>query len=85
MAKNKSMPLDEALQVILANGGEGLLRDLLEAAVQGTLEIEMCEHLGAKPYERTEDRRGHRNGHRVRILTTRVGDMTLLVPQDRDG
>lgn len=85
MAKNKTMPLDEALQVILAAYPDNPLRDLLQAAVQGILELEMTDHLGAKPYERTDERGGYRNGHRVRVLTTAVGDLTLLVPQDRDG
>lgn len=85
MAKKQSMSFEEALQVILENGGDELLRDILEAALQGTLEVEMANHLGAKPYERTGERKGYRNGHRVRILTTAVGDLTLLVPQDREG
>ena len=45
----------------------------------------MSEHLKAKRYERTEDRQGWRNGNRVRILTTRVGPLALLVPKARDG
>ncbi len=45
----------------------------------------MTEHIGAAPYERTEDRNGHRNGHKPRVLRTRVGTLKLRVPQDRDG
>jgi transposase-like protein len=85
MAKNKPMPVEEALQVILAAYPDNPLRDLLQAAVQGVLELEMTEHLGARPYERNDERQGYRNGHRARVLTTAVGDLTLLVPQDRDG
>ena len=85
MAKKQSMTFEEALQVILENGGDGLLREILEAALQGTLEVEMANHLQARPYERTDERRGYRNGHKPRILTTAVGDLTLLVPQDREG
>jgi hypothetical protein len=85
MAKNKSMPFEQALQVILSSEGDNPFRQMLEIAVQGALECEMSEHLGAKPYERTEDRKGYRNGNRVRILTTAVGDLNLLVPQDREG
>jgi hypothetical protein len=40
-----------------------------------------CDH----PNERSEDRQGWRNGSRVRISTTRVGPLTLVVPQARDG
>jgi putative transposase len=41
--------------------------------------------VGAAPYERTDARKGHRNGHKPRTLRTRVGTLNLLVPQDREG
>jgi transposase-like protein len=85
MAKNKRMTLDEALQVILAADGDNPLRLMLEWMVQQALEHEMSIHLGAEAYERSENRLGYRNGHRPRVFTTRVGDLELLVPQDREG
>jgi transposase-like protein len=85
MAKKKSMPLDEALQVILATDGDNPMRMMLEWMVQQALEHEMSAHLGAQSYERSENRLGYRNGHRPRVFTTRVGDLELLIPQDRDG
>ena len=45
----------------------------------------MTEHLGAESYERNGDRKGYRNGYRVRRLSTRVGHLILRVPQTRDG
>jgi transposase-like protein len=63
----------------------GFLRDLVERAVQTILEEEMSAHLGAERYERSGERRGYRNGYKPRTLTTRVGTLELLVPQDRDG
>lgn len=63
----------------------GLLRGIVHAALQEMLESEMTEHLGAEPHERTEHRTGHRNGYKPRTITTRVGRMTLMVPQDREG
>ena len=45
----------------------------------------MSEHVGAAPYERSENRKGHRNGYKPRTLKTRVGTLELLVPQDREG
>jgi putative transposase len=61
------------------------LRRLAEVMLQRLLEEEMSEFLGAAPHERTEKRRGYRNGHRPRTLTTRVGKLELLVPRDREG
>jgi putative transposase len=61
------------------------LRQLTERTLQHLLEAEMSAHLGAERYERTEERTGHRNGYKPRTLHTRVGTLTLQVPQDRDG
>jgi putative transposase len=85
MAKKKSMTVEEALQVILASEGDNPLRMMLEYMVQASLEAEMTDHLGAKPYERSGERTGYRNGQKPRIFTTAVGDLYLMVPQDRDG
>lgn len=62
-----------------------LLREIVRSALQDILEAEMTEHVGADRHERTDGRTGQRNGHKPRMLTTRVGTLTLMVPQDRDG
>jgi putative transposase len=49
------------------------------------LEAQANETLGAERYERNEMRVGYRNGYRPRQLYTRVGPITLRVPQTRDG
>jgi hypothetical protein len=41
--------------------------------------------VGAAPYERNDDRKGYRNGSYPRSLKTRVGQIELQVPRDRDG
>jgi putative transposase len=61
------------------------LREIVERVLQEVLEAEMTEHVGAAPHERTDARKGHRNGHKPRTLRTRVGTLNLLVPQDREG
>jgi len=58
---------------------------LAEEILNQVLDAQMTEHLQAKPYERTERRRAYRNGYKPRQLTTRVGTLTLRVPQARDG
>jgi putative transposase len=64
---------------------DGAMPKLLEQVLNQVLEAEVTEALRAKPYERTEERRGYRNGFKPRTMTTRVGRLTLLVPQVRDG
>jgi putative transposase len=74
----------ELVQEVLLDDS-GFLREICERVMQQILEAEMTEHIGAPPYERLEGRTGHRNGHKPRMLRTRVGTMNLLVPQDREG
>jgi putative transposase len=61
------------------------LREIVQKVLQEVLEAEMTEHIGAAPHERTDARKGHRNGHKPRTLRTWVGPLNLLVPQDREG
>jgi putative transposase len=63
----------------------GMLAKLVETTVRRALEEEMTQYLGAGPYERTEERRGLRNGTKPRRLRTAVGELAFEVPQSRDG
>ncbi len=58
MAQDKSKAPEEALQVILGPESGDPFRDMLEFMVQKTLQFEMTERVGAKPYGRTEERGG---------------------------
>ena len=66
-------------------GGEDFLRELVQRTVQQVLEAEMTSFLGADSYQRNDARRGWRNGFKPRTLKTRVGELELMVPKDRDG
>src|SRR5258708_5016581 len=68
----------------LFQGDSGLAR-LVEQVLNQVLEAQVSEQLGAERYERTEERQGYRNGYKPRQLTTRVGRLTLRVPQVREG
>ncbi|MBE3519257.1 MAG: IS256 family transposase [Firmicutes bacterium] len=63
---------------------DGLAR-LVEQVVNQILEAQVTEQLKAAPYERTEERQGYRNGHRPRLLKSRVGELNLQVPRVRKG
>ena len=66
-------------------GSEDFVRELVERTVQQDLEAEMASFLGAETYERNGERRGWRNGYKPRTLKTRVGELELMVPKDREG
>jgi len=63
------------------DGLQGLIEDVLNQV----LEAQMTEHIGAGRHERSETRQAYRNGHRMRRLYSRVGPLSLRVPQSRDG
>jgi len=68
----------------LLNGPNGLAK-LVESVLNQILEAQITESVGAQRHERSESRQGYRNGYRARTLYTRVGPVTLQVPQTRDG
>jgi len=45
----------------------------------------LLDEIQAEAYERTEERKGYRNGSYERDLITRAGSITLRVPCFRDG
>ena len=84
MANQNNRPEGGITQAALLDDPE-FLKGIVEGVLQELLEVEMTSHLGAAPYERSDSRRGQRNGYKPRTLRTRVGTLRLLVPQDRDG
>jgi len=90
MAKNMRNPNEAASQAAIQDV-EGLfvtpdvLKELVQIAVQHALQAQVEHHLGAQPYERTEERKGHRNGAKPRTMKTRVGQLEFQVPQVRQG
>lgn len=76
--------VDEEVLHGLFQQDKGLAR-LVESVLNQVLEAQATEQLQAAPYERSDDRRGYRNGTLPRQLTTRVGTLTLRVPRLRNG
>jgi len=74
---------DEYLAEIQERMDDDVLKAMVEVIVQRVMEEELAHHLGAERHERTEERRGHRNGYKARSLKTRVGALSLQVPQSR--
>lgn len=73
----------ETLQQLFV--GKGQLAQLVGTVLNQVLQAQVTEQLQATPYERTDERRGYRNGYKPHHLTTRVGTLTLRLPQVREG
>ena len=84
MDNNKDITTKAILQEVLLNNKDFFL-EVVTSFCQDILDKQMAEHIGAAKYQRTDSRKGHRNGYKPRILKTRVGNLYLLVPQDREG
>ena len=67
------------------SGDGGGVAKLMESMLNQVLSAQADEAAGAGRYERSEGRTSYRSGTRVRTLYTRVGTLTLQVPQLRDG
>ncbi len=70
------------LDPILNYGLEGL-PEAVALLLNHAMRIEREHHIGAGPYQRSEQRDGHANGFKGRQLNTRIGTISLRVPQVR--
>ncbi len=81
--KNCTLP-KEYLEQLINQGLEGL-PDLIRTLINEAMQIERENFLGAKPYERSQERQGHANGYKPKTVKTRVGEVTFDIPQVREG
>src|SRR5713226_6500924 len=73
----KSVGVHEGKAVTL---GE-LIHERVRHAIETAVDEELAAALGAASYERTEARRGYRNGQKTRTLTGPTGPLALTLPR----
>jgi len=74
--------LEQVLELLTAHGFDGMA-DACRVLYNEAMKIERADALQAQPYERTEGRRGYANGFKPKTVQTRLGPMTLAIPQTR--
>jgi putative transposase len=84
------MALDQSALSGLANALKSaevvdLVRDAVRLVYQELIEAEATAAIGAGLYEHAETRTNERNGHRLRTLATKAGDIELGIPKLRKG
>ena len=57
---------EEVLKELMLGNRDEAVTKLLETVFDAVLKSEASEQIGAKEYERTEDRQTYRNGYRTR-------------------
>jgi len=80
--QTQTTALDEIGQLLAEQGFDGLA-DALRVLFNEVMKLERAAVLGAGPYQRADSRTGHANGYKPRTVQTRVGALTLAVPQAR--
>jgi transposase-like protein len=55
----------------------------MQTLINEAMKLERSQVLGARPYERTPERRGHANGYKPKTVRTRVGELHVAVPKTR--
>lgn len=81
---NEDRPIGEAVELLKTNGFDGLA-DAVTVLLNSAMVAERSEFLGARPWQRTEQRNGYANGYKDKHFKTRLGTLPLKVPQTRDG
>ena len=74
--------LNQLVNHISQEGSDGLL-EAIRLLLNHAMEIERSQAIGAAPYERNPERKGYANGFKPKTLNTRLGAMTVAVPQVR--
>jgi len=69
----------------LSEQGFERLPEMIRVLVNEAMQIERENYLRAKPYERSDARKGHANGYKPKTVKTRVGEVTFEIPQVREG
>jgi putative transposase len=80
--QDESSVLAQAVELLAQNGFDGIA-DVLQLILNQAMLLERSQALGARPYERSDTRRGHANGFKPKTLTSRLGKLHLQVPQTR--
>lgn len=75
---------EEILEQIAVEGMEAL-PELIRILINEAMRLEREQYLGAGPYERSPERKGHANGYKPKTVKTRVGEIQFAVPQVRQG
>jgi len=81
--QDQSNNTHEAVQLLANNGFDGMAQ-AMQLLINEAMVIERAEYLGARPYERSEERRSYANGFKTKTVNSRIGKLELQVPQTRD-
>ena len=77
--------LPEGMLAQIADEGLDALPEAIRLLINAAMLLERQKFIGAGPYQRTPERQAHANGFKDKTIQTRLGALTLDVPQVREG
>lgn len=80
--QNDSTLLNQIVNHLCAQSPDAMA-EAMRLMLNHAMKAERSEALGAAPYERSSTRKGHANGFKPKTLQTRLGEITVDVPQVR--
>jgi len=84
MTYEEDYTIPEEIMEQICEQGFDALPELIRIVLNAAMYIERQKHIGAGPYERTPERQGHANGFKPKTVATRMGKITMAIPQVRD-
>lgn len=78
----ESTELDAVVQLLADHGFDGMAQ-AIETLMNEAMKLQRSDALGAAPYQRTAERRGHANGFKPKTVNSRLGKLQLQVPKTR--
>ena len=74
---------EDSINLLIEHGlAEGLPR-IAELLLNAAMILERSAHIGARPFERSDERTGYANGMKGRTFHSSLGPLSLRVPQTR--
>jgi transposase-like protein len=70
---------------MLATEGLDASNNALTFLLNSAMSLERQRHLNAEPYERCDERSGQANGFKPKTIKSRLGELSLAIPQVRDS
>ena len=83
MAHQPDSNVIETVVQLLCESGLSQMAEAVRIMLNEAMKIERSQALGADPYQRSERRQGYANGFKPKTIETRIGSMTVQVPQAR--
>lgn len=74
--------IGQMLEAVITQGMDGL-ETAISILLNEAMKVERSRALGAEPWQRSEHRLGYANGYKPKSLNTRIGRLSLQVPQVR--